>query len=47
MHSYILIHLQLLCVAIAAFATEITFGSTDIDKAANTICLDNPKARQE
>ena len=44
-HSCILIILQLLCIVIVAFATEITFGSTDVDRTARTICFDNPKAK--
>ena len=39
-----LIHLQLLCIIITAFTTEITFGDTDVDGAAGSICYLNPKA---
>ena len=37
------IHLQLCCIVIAACTTEFTFGSTDIDLAAGSICYYNPK----
>ena len=44
---YLLIYLQLFCIVIAAYTTEIsiyTFQSTNSAYAAHLICYDNPKA---
>ena len=43
MHSWLLIYLQLFCVIIAAYTTEITYGNTDTDSAIANICYHNPK----
>ena len=40
----LLIHLQILCIVIAAFTSEITFGSADVDQSGRSICYANPKA---
>ena len=42
----ILIHLQLFCILIAAFSTEVVFGvtNTDVDMRVYPICYENPKA---
>ena len=34
----------MLCIVIAAFTSEITFGGTEVDQSSNPICYDNPKA---
>ena len=38
-------HVQLFCLVIAAFTTEITFGNTDVDHVAKKICSSNPRAK--
>ena len=39
----LLIHLQMLCIVIAAFTSEITFGRTDVDQSSRSVCYGNPK----
>ena len=36
--------MQMFCVAVAAYTTEITYSNTDSANAAYLICYDNPKA---
>ena len=42
--NYTYIYLQLFCIIIAAYITEISFGSSSSADAVYQVCYENPKA---